>query len=179
MNKDIMHLSNTLIYENYLKAANESIAKQRIKLSIETDGTSDFASEQKWVQEILSNCDGVTMVDIDKFNNWRSGSSEVQQLRDTKYRDESFKKRSITQNESLKKGPAKVSATKESQNDSFLLEDEGDVYVSEKPEEDMAIYLIAKYIKYGVSPSNITVITPYNSERCYLYSKLDVSLDLI
>lgn len=169
-----MHLSNTLIYENYLKAANDTIASQRLKLTIATDGQADYAEEQKWVREILATPDGVTMVDIDKFNTWRRGSSEVQQLKDTKYRKESFKKRSISHKGSTQKGPVHISASKDSQNDSYLLEDEGDVYVTEKLEEDMAIHLIAKYIKYGVSPSNITVITPYNSDRCYLYSKLDV-----
>ena len=173
MNSDIMHLANSLIYDNFLRAANESVATQKLKLTFTED--SDFSKEKQWVKDILTSQNGVIMVDIDRFNSWRKSSSEVQTLRENKIKSDSFRKRSIGAKGLAQKQPTFVAAVpKESQNDSFLLEDEEDVYLTERLEEDMAIHLIEKYIKYGVNPNQITVITPYNSDRCYLYSKLDV-----
>lgn len=173
MNSDIMYLANTLIYENYLRAATETVANQKLKLLLAED--SDFLKEKQWVKDILQWQSGVIMVDIDRFNTWRRSSVEVQKFRENKIKSDSFRKRSIGSKGLISKQPSYVTATKESQNDSNLLEEEEDVYLTDRLEEDMAAHLIEKFIKYGVNPSNITVITPYNSDRCYLYSKLDVS----
>lgn len=173
MNSDIMYLANTLIYEDYLRAANNSVASQRLNLTIKDD--SDFGREKQWVKDILTLQSGVVMVDVDRFNSWRRSSTEVQTLREHKIKSESFRKRSIASKGGAAKTPTFVSAARESlNNDSHLLEDEEDVYLTDRLEEDMAANLIEKYIKYGVNPASITVITPYNSDRCYLYGKLDV-----
>lgn len=176
MNKDIMTISNVLVYENYLKPANDHIANQKLKLDFGGERAAQFAQEQIWVKEILTWEPGVIMVDVDPFEHWRKNSQEVRQLKENKIKTESFKKRSLNSKQSQSKPLSQLSAQRDSQscNDtSFLLEEEDNIYLTEQLEEDISVLLIEKFIKYGIDPAQITVITPYNTERAYLYSRLD------
>ena len=168
MNSDIMHISNTLIYENYLRAADDSVATQCLSLSL---ASSSFQKEADWVRGILSSKQGVTLVDTDRFKEFCRDSQQVTSLREKKIQTLSFKRRAIgSQRRLVSEGPSQNQGL----DDSGLFEESDEIYMSERMEEDMAVLLIGKYMKYGVQNSAISVITPYNSERGYLYEKLEV-----
>ena len=168
MNNDIMYISNTLIYENYLKAANELIANQR--LSLRLNESAAFPKEPLWIQEILKDQAGVMMVDTDRFKEWCNRSQQVTRLREKKLKTISFKKRILPS----QRASSQSSRTTDALNESAMFEESDDIYLSERMEEDMAVLLIEKFINYGVAKNSVSVITPYNSERGYLYEKLEV-----
>ena len=96
MNKDIMHLSNELVYGGQLRSANEVVANQRLNLHIGAENSKSFSEEYKWVKDIITSESGVLLIDVDGFNNWRNVDPVIMKMQEEKIRTESFKKRSIS-----------------------------------------------------------------------------------
>jgi len=170
MNEDIMHISNTLIYDNRLKIDNPLILQSSIDIPY-----VKLIYDKKWLLDILNPERRVIFLNLDCINALRKiihGSegpfSRFDSSLPEDYSQESHY--SFSNNFALldEKFNSQMSLTEVSQN--------SQADDNNKLDLKLAVYLTRMLLNCGVKPEDIAVITPLNSERSYILSKLDVIL---
>lgn len=108
-------------------------------------------------------------MNLDNFLKWKSGSQKVRDIKEK--REEELKWRDKLNKESIKKGKSS------SRKSTLITYDE--LYTSRKIYEDMAIFIIDKFLEYqkkttrSSRKNRITLISPFNKEVNYLSKQLE------
>ena len=179
---EIIKLNNELVYQKTLSLKFFSGEKNGQGLTADKGNSgcngelSGINSEIKknefyWIRDLILTKNPVTFLDMDKFEEWRLENPEVQkylQARQELRRDEEC---SMGYNSQSKICGTKNFLTGKSCHSGWL-DQEDDIYLTKKPQEDFAIFLIAKLIEFGKKAEQIAQITTYTKERAYLQSKL-------
>ena len=164
-----MHISNTLIYDNRLKIDNPLILQSSIDIPY-----VKLIYDKKWLLDILNPERRVIFLNLDCITALRKtihGSegpfSRFDSSLPEDYSQES--RYSFSNNFALldEKFNSQMSLTEVSQN--AQADDDNN-----KLDLKLAVYLTRMLLNCGVKPEDIAVITPLNSERSYILSKLDV-----
>lgn len=165
MNNDIMSLTNEIIYKGEMTASEEAAVQT---LSINQDKLKNCLS---WVRSILEDSTGVCFVNTDGFEKWQNEEGK-EYIEPIKQNRKSF---SIINKNSIRK-PEFSSRKKRTELSKKKYED---LCISSKLDKDLAIYLVKSYLDVEVNPDSITIITPFNDDRAYIESHLQVKNFLV
>ena len=172
MNEDIARLSSEQIYNFRLKT-DDKVKSERLELKNSENDIEQIA----WVKEIIFGKNSVVFIDIDNFNQWREQNSEVQKYLEKCYEQRRDDEVSVNYTQNFSQINAGSNFNQNYQKflnkASICIGNEDELYKSDKIEEDLTIFLIAKLRSFGFESKDIALITTYNKERAYQFSKLE------